>query len=79
MEIEIIKVQIHTDFITLGQLLKYKGIIAMGNEAKLFLLDNEVLVNGQNENRRGRKLYPGDLITIDDKTYSIEHKGEENE
>lgn len=68
---EIIEVKIKTRYITLGQLLKYKGVISMGNEAKLFLANNQVLVNGQLDDRRGRKLYIGDNVLINGKTYSI--------
>ncbi len=65
------EVLISTEFITLGQMLKYKGIIAMGNEAKIFLSNNDVLVNGQKDIRRGRKLYPGDTISIQGVIYTI--------
>lgn len=71
MDKKIIEVKIKTDYITLGQLLKFKGIISMGNEAKLFLINNEILVNNQLENRRGKKLYIGDLILIKNIIYKI--------
>lgn len=71
MDKKIIEVKIKTDYITLGQLLKFKGIISMGNEAKLFLINNEILVNNQLENRRGKKLYVGDLILIKNIIYKI--------
>ena len=45
--------------ITLGQFLKYVNIISSGAEAKMFLQENALVVNGEKENRRGRKLYPG--------------------
>ncbi|MFV9510296.1 S4 domain-containing protein YaaA [Tepidibacillus sp. LV47] len=57
-------VNIHTEFITLGQLLKLKKIIDTGGQAKHFLQENDVWVNGEKENRRGRKLYPNDRIRI---------------
>ncbi|MDD9148498.1 MULTISPECIES: S4 domain-containing protein YaaA [unclassified Sporolactobacillus] len=52
------------DFITLGQLLKYTGTIQMGGEAKWFLMNHEVYVNGEREMRRGKKLREGDRIKI---------------
>ena len=52
------------DHITLGQLLKTADIISSGGEAKLYLADIVVLVNGEPEQRRGRKLRPGDLIVV---------------
>ncbi len=64
-------VEITTDYLKLEQLLKIADIVSSGGEAKLFLQENEILVNGEEEHRRGRKLYPGDLITIDGKVYEI--------
>ena len=59
-------VEIDREFITLGQLLKYENIIESGGMVKLFLVDYKVLVNGEQEQRRGRKLYPGDKIQIEE-------------
>ena len=59
-------------FITLGILLKITGIIDTGGQAKFFLSDNTVLVNGVEENRRGRKLYHGDQIRIQNQSFLID-------
>jgi len=58
------KVAIEGPFITLGQLLKRLDVIDSGGQAKWFLLETEVKVNGETENRRGRKIVPGDLVEI---------------
>ena len=60
MEEEVLKID--SDYLTLGQLLKYVDIIASGGMAKWYLSEYMVYVNGESENRRGKKLYPGDLI-----------------
>ena len=52
------------EFITLQSLLKITGVIPTGGMAKAFLTENVVLVNGERENRRGRKLYSGDEIKL---------------
>ena len=65
-------VRIHTEYITLGQLLKFVSIIGFGGEAKEYLATHEIEVNGEKENRRGRKLHPGDLIAIEGNAYLIE-------
>ncbi|MBQ1508779.1 MAG: S4 domain-containing protein YaaA [Erysipelotrichaceae bacterium] len=65
------QIEITTDYLKLEQLLKIADIVSSGGEAKLFLQENEILVNGEEEHRRGRKLYPGDLITIAGKVYEI--------
>ena len=62
MEKETRTVTITTDYITLGQLLKFARIIQEGGEAKRYLAENEVLVNGTPDARRGRKLRPGDSV-----------------
>ena len=64
--------KITTDYITLQQLLKIEDVISSGGEAKYFLSNNEVYVNGELENRRGRKLYPNDVIKVLGKEYQIE-------
>ena len=54
------------DYLTLGQYLKESGLIATGGQAKAFLADNEgqIFVNQVPENRRGKKLHPGDVLEI---------------
>ncbi len=68
------KVDIHTPYITLGQLLKFLNLVNSGGEAKLFLQENEIYVNEVAENRRGKKLYPGDEININDLEILIGNK-----
>ena len=67
-----IKLRKDEPFITLGVLLKITGIIDTGGQAKFFLAENTVLVNGEEENRRGRKLYRGDLIQVGKQAFSID-------
>jgi ribosome-associated protein len=57
-------INVSTEFITLGQLLKEVGIIDTGGMAKWFLSEHEVFLNNEVENRRGKKLYNGDVISI---------------
>ncbi|MBO5542400.1 MAG: S4 domain-containing protein YaaA [Acholeplasmatales bacterium] len=64
--------KITTPYITLQQLLKIENIISSGGEAKFYLAENPVLVNGELENRRGRKLYPKDVIKVDNQEFIIE-------
>ena len=64
-------IQIDSEFITLGQFLKVADIISSGGEAKSFLAENIVLINGEEDRRRGRKLYKDDIVEIDRKQYKI--------
>ena len=54
--------QITGDMIRLGQLLKLAGVIDSSGEAKAFLAEQPVQVNGEPEARRGRQLHPGDEV-----------------
>ena len=60
------------EYITLNILLKITDVIPTGGMAKAFLAENPVLVNGESENRRGRKLYRGDVIQVANDTFIIE-------
>ena len=59
------KIELNKEYITLGQLLKIADFVSSGGEAKIALLELEITVNGELENRRGKKLYSGDVIVID--------------
>ena len=67
-----IKLRKDEEYITLGVLLKISGIIDTGGQAKFFLSENVVLVNGEEENRRGSNLYHGDKIQIQNHTFLID-------
>ncbi|MBB3110922.1 S4 domain protein YaaA [Paenibacillus phyllosphaerae] len=58
------EIAISTEYIALGQFLKLADCISTGGEAKFFLQENEVIINNEPDNRRGRKLYAGDQIEV---------------
>ena len=57
-------ISIDTEYITLTQFLKMVDVIDSGGMAKWFLSEYEVYVNGELEDRRGKKLRIGDKINI---------------
>jgi len=59
-------IEISTDTIRLGQLLKLANLVDSGSDAKMLLAGGEVLVNGEVELRRGRQLRDGDQVSLDD-------------
>lgn len=65
------EVAIIGEYIALGQFLKFVDAISQGGEAKAYLATCEVKVNGELENRRGRKLRPGDTVDIKEGSYLI--------
>lgn len=70
------KVAITTDFIKLDQFLKLADITGSGGEARAFILENDIFVNGEKEERRGKKLRHGDTVTIHGREYEIVQAGE---
>lgn len=66
------KVFIRDDFIKLGQALKLSGLVDSGTDAKEFIIEGLVKVNGETETRRGKKLVPGDIVTFDGEEFVIE-------
>lgn len=67
---EIIKLR--EEFIKLGQALKAAGFVEDGVEAKLEIQAGNVLINGEVDTRRGRKLYDGDIVSFDGKEIKIQ-------
>lgn len=51
------------DYIKLGQALKAAGLVESGVEAKIVIQNGEVMVNGETEFQRGKKLYDGDIVS----------------
>ena len=71
MATEGIKIRKDEEYITLNVLLKITDIISTGGMVKIFLQENVVLVNGEKEDRRGRKLYRGDVIEVNKRIFEI--------
>ncbi|MCD8022870.1 MAG: RNA-binding S4 domain-containing protein [Lachnospiraceae bacterium] len=67
--------KLRDEFIKLGQALKAVGVAESGVDAKLMIMDGKVLVNGQVELQRGKKLHAGDTVECGDVTIHIlEHE-----
>lgn len=67
---EIIKLR--DELIKLGQALKAAGLVESGVDAKEVIVQGLVVVNGEIETRRGRKLYDGDEVEFDGDKISIQ-------
>jgi len=65
-------IKLREDFIKLGQALKAAGFVESGVEAKDVIQNGLVLVNGEIDTRRGRKLYAGDVVVFDGEEIKIE-------
>ena len=65
------EITIRDEFIKLGQALKLAGGVEDGVEAKYAIQDGLVQVNGEVDQRRGRKVYEGDVITFEDQEIKV--------
>lgn len=64
--------KIDTEFIKLDSFLKAVDAVCSGGEAKIIISEGMVLVNGEVELRRGRKLRPGDVVEVGGNTFLVE-------
>ena len=64
--------KLRDEFIKLGQALKAAGLVESGVDAKEVIVQGLVVVNGEIETRRGRKLYDGDEVEFDGDKISIQ-------
>ena len=63
--------KIETEFIKLESLLKLTAVCSSGGEAKMLIQNEQVLVNGELCTQRGKKIRPGDQVTIQDMQIKI--------
>lgn len=66
-----IQIRENDEFIKLGQALKKAGLVSSGVDAKMVILNGAVTVNGETEERRGRKLYDGDVVSFNGETFQV--------
>ena len=65
------QVKIKTEYIQLQSFLKFKGIAETGGQAKEFIQDGIIRVNGEVCTARGKKIRPGDVVTAFATDYKI--------
>jgi ribosome-associated protein len=59
----------------LGQFLKVANLASSGGEAKMMIALGAVSVNGEKEQRRGRKLVPGDVVQVEGTAAEVAFEG----
>ena len=65
------EVKIQTEFIKLDSFLKFCGAASLGSEAKMYVLDELVKVNGEVCTQWGKKLYRGDIVEFNGETFKV--------
>ena len=66
-----ISFKLKTEYIELHQLLKAAGLCGTGGEAKQFITEGYVTVDGQKETRKGRKLRPGQIVELNQEKIQV--------
>jgi len=67
-------VYITTEYIKLDQFLKFTQIAEYGADAKFIIKQGIIFMNDKVVLERGKKLYPGDVITIKAENEDIDIK-----
>lgn len=65
------EIKITTPFIKLDQLLKFSGLVSTGGEAKEVILSGLVKLNGETVIQRGKKIYPGDEVSLENEICKV--------
>jgi len=65
------EIKINTEFIKLDSFMKWANIVSQGSEAKIYIKDGLIKINGETEIRRGRKLYKNDIVEFNGEEYKI--------
>ncbi len=65
------EIKINTEFIKLDSFLKWCGAASLGSEAKMYILDEMVKVNGEVCTQRGKKIRPGDVVEFNGEKYKV--------
>ncbi|BFK79858.1 RNA-binding protein [Clostridium baratii] len=65
------EININTEFIKLDAFLKWAGIASLGSEAKIYILEEMVKVNGEVCTQRGKKLRVNDTVEFEGEIYKI--------
>ena len=64
-------IKLRDEYIKLGQALKAAGLVPSGRDAKIVIQDGQVLVNGEVEYQRGKKLHAGDVVEFEGEQIQI--------
>ncbi len=65
------KIEITTEFIKLDAFLKFASAVSSGGEAKVLITQGDVLVNGEVCTMRGKKIRPGDTVSLGGETFEV--------
>ena len=64
-------IEINAEPIALYQILKLEALVSSGGEAKVAIDEGRVLVNGEVETRRRKKIMSGDVIEFENESFKV--------
>ena len=64
-------VTLNKEPVELHKILKFEGMVPSGGVAKLAIDSGDVLVNGEVETRKRKKIYAGDIIEFNGETIRL--------
>lgn len=65
------EISVNTEIIKLDSFMKWSGITVLGSEAKMYIQNGEVKVNGEIETKRGKKLRDNDIVEFNGEEYKV--------
>jgi ribosome-associated protein len=65
-------VEITREPVELYKILKFEGLVENGGAAKAVIDDGQVLVNGEVETRKRKKIVSGDIIEFGDERFRVQ-------
>jgi ribosome-associated protein len=68
-------IEIYRQPVELYKLLKFEGLASSGGEAKTFISEGQVTVNGEIETRKRRKIVAGDIVEFGGEQFSVQLSG----
>ena len=68
-------VELTEEPVELYKILKFEGMASSGGEAKLVIEQGQVIVNGEVETRKRKKIVSGDIIEFEDEKICMKLMG----
>ena len=65
-------IHISREPVELFKILKFEGLVSSGGDAKMVIAAGEVLVNGETETRKRKKIVSGDVLEFENETFQVQ-------
>ncbi|MCL6416109.1 RNA-binding S4 domain-containing protein [Aestuariirhabdus sp. Z084] len=65
-------IEIIREPVELFKILKFEGMVASGGDAKSAIAEGQVLVNGEVETRKRRKMLSGDVLEFHGEQFTLQ-------